>query len=387
MILLDAPYTSDFLIDTIHQNKYSVILNNYANNLYKNDIQSFINDEKAIERISNGDDYLYTNSENAIEWIAKNLGHTPYPDQVSMFKDKSRFRELVSKMYPNVYFKKVSWNELDGIDKETQPYPLVLKPAVGFFSLGVHIVRSKTEWNETLQSLKKDVKRIKSMYPEQVLDVSDFIIESYIEGEEYAIDCYFNAQGNPVILTVMKHLFSSDSDVSDRLYMTSVDIIADLKDRVDTFLQELKKLTRLTNFPLHIEVRIQDGQIVPIEVNPLRFGGWCTTADVTWHAYGFNPYIYFFEQRQPDWKTILQREDRSLYSIIILDIPATHRSKPIKAFDYEKLLLQFEDPLELRKIDFKKHPVFGFLFSRTSPENMNELEAILKDDLTEFIIE
>lgn len=387
MILLDAPYTSDFLIDTIRQNKYPVILNNYANNFYKNDIQSFISDEKAIERLSNGDDYLYTNSENAIEWIAKNLGHTPYPDQVNMFKDKYRFRELISKMYPHVYFKKVSWNELDKIDKETLPYPLVLKPAVGFFSLGVHIVRSKTEWNEALQSLKKDVKRIKSMYPEQVLDVSDFIIESYIDGEEYAIDCYFNAQGNPVILTVMKHLFSSDSDVSDRLYMTSVDIIADLKDKVDTFLQELKKLTGLTNFPLHIEVRIQDGQIVPIEVNPLRFGGWCTTADLTWHAYGFNPYIYFFEQKQPDWNTILQREDRSLYSIIILDIPATHRSKPIKAFDYEKLLLQFEDPVELRKIDFKKHPVFGFLFSRTSPKNMKELEAILKDDLTEFIIE
>jgi hypothetical protein len=61
--------------------------------------------------------------------------------------------------------------------------------------------------------------------------------------------------------------------------------------------------------------------------------------------------------------------------------------KANQAFDYEKLLLQFEDPVELRKIDFKKHPVFGFLFSRTSPKNMKELEAILKDDLTEFIIE
>lgn len=387
MILLDAPYTSDFLIETIVKNKYPVLLNRYAANHYMNKIQSFITDEEAVTSISKGSDYLYTNSENTIGWIAKNLRHTAYPDQINLFKDKSRFRELVSEIYPDVYFKKVTWKEMHEINEDELPYPLVLKPVVGFFSLGVHIIRNRHDWNEAKQSLHKDIERIKDMYPEQVLNISDFIIESYIDGEEYAIDCYFNKEGKPVVLTILKHLFSSDADVSDRLYITSVAIIADLLHKIDPFLQELKALTGLTNFPLHIEVRIQHGRPIPIEVNPLRFGGWCTTADLTFHAYGFNPYEYFFEQREPDWKTILEREDRSIYSIVILDVPESHRSKPIQGFDYEKLREHFEAPIVLRKIDFKKHPVFGFLFTRTSPGNMIELETILSDNLTDFIIE
>ncbi|MCB0471925.1 MAG: ATP-grasp domain-containing protein, partial [Flavobacteriaceae bacterium] len=330
--------------------------------------------------------FLYTNSENSFAWVAKNLGPTSYPDLIGIFKDKVRFRELIAKLYPEVFFKKVSWTELDSLDKDTLSYPLVMKPTVGFFSLGVNIVKCSTDWDAALLSLKKDVSRIKSLYPEQVINVSDFIIESYIEGEEFAFDCYFNAEGEPVVLTVMKHLFSSESDVSDRLYMTSVDIVVQLKDKVETFLKQLGDLIPMSNFPLHIEVRLWKGKLIPIEVNPMRFGGWCTTADVTWYAYGFNSYEYFFNQRQPDWENILKREDRATYSIVILDIPATQRNKTIKGFDYEKLLTRFENPLELRKIDFNQHPVFGFLFTRTSVGNFNELEAILHDDLSEFIL-
>ena len=57
----------------------------------------------------------------------------------------------------------------------------------------------------------------------------------------------------------------------------------------------------------------------------------------------------------------------------------------IKAFDYKQLLTQFEKPLELRKIDYREYPVFGFLFTETRPENMAELEAILRSDLRDFI--
>lgn len=58
----------------------------------------------------------------------------------------------------------------------------------------------------------------------------------------------------------------------------------------------------LKNFPAHIEIRIdKNGNINPIEVNPLRFGGWCTTGDISWYAYGFNSYEYFLKGKKPDW--------------------------------------------------------------------------------------
>ena len=49
------------------------------------------------------------------------------------------------------------------------------------------------------------------------------------------------------------------------------------------------------------------------------------------------------------------------------------------------MLESFEKPMELRKIDFTKYPVFGFLFAETREDNFVELKRILDSDLTEFI--
>jgi len=49
------------------------------------------------------------------------------------------------------------------------------------------------------------------------------------------------------------------------------------------------------------------------------------------------------------------------------------------------LLAGFEKPLELRKIDYKKYPVFGFLFVESREENFSELQTILDSDLNEFV--
>jgi hypothetical protein len=57
----------------------------------------------------------------------------------------------------------------------------------------------------------------------------------------------------------------------------------------------------------------------------------------------------------------------------------------ITAFDFEKLLSTFEKPMELRKINYREHSVFGFLFTETRAENFIELKRILDSNLSEFI--
>ena len=44
-----------------------------------------------------------------------------------------------------------------------------------------------------------------------------------------------------------------------------------------------------------------------------------------------------------------------------------------------------ENVLELRKLDIKKDPVFGFIFSETSLNNKAELDLMLTSDLTKYI--
>ena len=144
-------------------------------------------------------------------------------------------------------------------------------------------------------------------------------------------------------------------------------------------------LANLRNFPLHIEVRVgEDRRIQPIELNPMRFAGWCTT-DIAHFAYGINTYRYFLEQLEPDWEKVLEGREGKRYCLIVLDKPADLNMKDVKAFDYEKLLSDFEKPLELRKVDYGKFGFFGFLFAENRAENWGEIERILKSDLKEYI--
>ena len=386
MIILDKPYVSDFLIDTINKHNIPVLNNQFIETINTIKDVHIVSDNEAIQSIESQHELLYTNSENAIGWISKNLQKTKLPQQIELFKNKEKFRELLSNLYPDFYYKKIAFTELTNINYKALPKPFVIKPNVGFFSMGVHIIKNDSDWNNALKSLNTEMELVKDLYPLQVMDATEFIIESYIKGEEYAVDCYFNDKGKPVILNILEHQFSSTDDVSDRLYFTSTTLIKKLKDKVLQFLKQMNGLADLTNFPLHIEIRIDNDTIIPIEGNPMRFGGWCTTPDLAYHAFEINSYQYYFEQKEPDWDTIIKTFDTSIYSIIILNNATGYTSDQIKSFDYDKLLKTFENSLELREIDYSKYPLFGFLFTKTSSDNISELENILVSDLTEFII-
>ncbi|MCF7929266.1 MAG: ATP-grasp domain-containing protein, partial [Spirochaetales bacterium] len=211
-----------------------------------------------------------------------------------------------------------------------------------------------------------------------------FIIEQCIEGEEFAVDAYFDREGRPVILNILKHLFSSGEDVSDRVYITSKEIMRVFYDKFFPVLEGIGRLTGAKRFPIHAEFRINpEGVVVPIEVNPMRFAGWCTT-DIAFYAFGVNVYEYFFEQKKPDWEAILSRMDDKLYSIIVGDLPKGLDPGKVDV-DYHRLLSAFEHVLELRKINYRRHGVFAFVFTETRAENRQELDAILQSDLTEFV--
>ncbi len=386
MIILDKPYVSDFLINTINKYQILVLNNQFAKTINSITSKNLISDKEAIHSIVHQGELLYTTSENAIGWISDNLQKTNLPKQIALFKDKEKFRELNSKLYPDFYFKKIAFIDLNKFNIESIQKPFVVKPNIGFFSMGVHIIKNNNDWKKALELLDEEMQAVKELYPLQVMDATDFIIESYIRGKEYAVDCYFNKSGKPIILNILEHQFSSTDDVSDRLYSTSTTMIKRLKDSVEQFLEELNDLASLTNFPLHIEIRIDNDMIIPIEGNPMRFGGWCTTGDLAYHAFGFNPYQYYFEQIEPDWDKILKSQDESIYSIIILNNATGYSADEIKSFDYDKFLKTFKNPIELRKIDYSKYPLFGFLFTKTSKDQTIELKNILNSDLTEFIL-
>ena len=385
MIILDQPYVSIFLQKAARDMGIPVL--NCSNNrelISLTDLKTV--DENEFLKISKTKSplLLYCNSENSFHWIYRNLKHTGIPRAIEQFKDKVMFRKLVKEIYPHFLFQEVLYDQLSNVDTSKIKKPFIIKPAIGFFSMGVHKVTGDDEWESMLGLIQTEMDKVKGLYPTEVMNSSKFIIEEYVEGAEYAIDAYYDSNGDPVILNILEHPFSSNGDVSDRIYFTSKEIIRKYLIAFKDVLTSNGKATGISNFPVHVEVRVdKSGKVIPIEVNPMRFAGWCTT-DLAYYAYGINVYEYYFQQKRPDWDQILKLDDHKLYCIVVGDIPGDINSKEIKGINYEAYLSNFSNLLELRKIDYKQYPVFSFSFISVEC-NSNEVDKILRLDSRPYI--
>ncbi|MFT7164457.1 MAG: hypothetical protein ACI9CZ_001032 [Flavobacterium sp.] len=386
MFLIDKPFVSDFLIKTIKDNNYKIIATKVAKELVKDDSLAWIAEEEAIALLKNNREIsLYSNSENALAWIDQYYGESKLSNQLQVLKNKVKFRELIKELFPDFYFKQIGLEEIQRLSDNEIRFPFVIKPAVGFFSIGVHIVENEKDWIKAKSELQAD--KLKSIFPANVLNTSNFIIEEYIRGEEYAIDYYYDNNGDAVLLNVLHHLFSSGTDTSDRIYSTSKAIIEKYKIDLEYFLGKIGKELDLKNFPAHAEVRIdENGKIIPIEVNPLRFGGFCTTADLMGVTLGFNEYQCFCENKKPDWDTIFKGKEDKIFSVIILDNNSGIIPSDILRFNYSDLAKDFEKPILIRELDINKYPVFGFAFIESAASNKKELNDILTSDLRKYIV-
>jgi hypothetical protein len=385
MFLIDKPYASEFLIRTIRKHNYPIVSSPVARELITDHSLAWIPEEEAAKQLNaDPETPLYSNSENALAWVAEHLGGSELAKHVRLFKDKAEFRELIKDLYPDFSYSTIKLEDIQNLETQELTFPFVIKPSVGFFSIGVHVIKDTADWENALQELNID--RLRSIYPQNVLDTSTFLIEDYIEGEEYAVDCYFNNEGEVVILNILHHLFSSGADTSDRVYTTSKDIILQNRIRFGDFLQALGRKAEIKNFPAHVELRVDaSGRIIPIEVNPLRFGGWCTTADLLGIAIGYNSYEYYIRGERPDWDLVFENRSQMNYSIIVLNNNSGYSPEEIAHFDYDLLERGFENALHTRRMDVGKYAVFGFLFAETSPGNKEELKQILVSDLRKYI--
>ena len=385
MYLIDKPYISDFLINTIKENYYPVVATKVAKELVADTTLNWISEEEAIATIKNNPSQrIYTNSENVLSWIDNHFGESELSKQINILKDKAKFREQIKTIFPEFKFQKIKLENIQSIATEELSFPFVIKPSIGFLSIGVYIINDENDWIKAKEEITPH--NLKSIFPKNVLDTSHFIIEDFIQGEEYAIDYYHNDIGEVVILNILHHVFSSGTDTSDRVYSTSKAIINQYKSELEHFLSAIGNKLNLKNFPAHAEVRIDgNGKIIPIEINPLRFGGWCTTADLSGITVGLNSYKYYFENTCPNWDTIYEGKENNIFSLIVLDNNSGIKPDNILRFDYKALANDFENPILIRALDINIYPLFGFVFAKTDQKNITELYDILSSDLRKYI--
>lgn len=364
MMILDFPYVSPFLMETLKKHQVPVL---------KNDSLLQLNDESELAVYSEEEFFrlyekgtpLLSNSENTLSTVLRHVGETALGDWILSLKDKGQFRKRTADLYPDVVFREVSLAELEAIRLDELTFPCVLKPAVGFFSMGVYLIDDAAEWEQAVQDLKNELSMTAGIYPDHVFGRERFLIESRINGDEFAVDVYFDDDGRPVVLNILKHLFHGEKDTSDRVYFTGKRVVEEMLGKVTEEVGEIGKRFGLKRFPIHIEFRLRsDGKLVPIEANPLRFAGWCTT-DIAGKAFDINPYEYFLFGKEPNWPAILEELNDDYVYMVVADTGDVNREEMVSV-DYEGFLSTFKEPLELRRIDWRRYPVFAFVFARTN---------------------
>jgi hypothetical protein len=325
---------------------------------------------------------VLTSSENALSYLYDVIPHDDRVLKARIFKDKGAFRRATRDLVPGFYFEVHTLDELAKLDPKTIPFPVVVKPAVGISSIGVVRVASADEWLAAVAFLANDLEEYKANYRSAVVEGERMLVESWIEGQELAIDGFFDAQANPVILNILEHLFAHPGDTSDRIYYTRKSLVARFYEPIMEFLQRFGDAFDLKRFPFHLEVRFTpDGRIVPIELNPLRFSGLGTT-EIAEYAYGVNVYEHFFRQTSPDWPTLLKRSDDSVYSFACVDIPTDLFRNPQLVIRDRELLRELSEVLDYRMLSETETSTFAVIFFR-SPE-LDEAKRFLTLDLNPF---
>lgn len=393
MLLLDAPYVSEYLCATAARLGQAVLDTDRARAVVCGraaaDRLRFVGQAELARRIGAGERVL-ANSENSLDLVLAAARGSDLARQIEVCKDKARFREATACLYPDYRFERVLADGLEAFDPAGFPKPFVIKPSRGFFSLGVHVVCGDEQWPATAATLMRDRATMNAQYPESVVDAGEFIVEAVIQGEEYAIDVYFDATGEPVVTNILHHRFASEDDVSDRLYYTSPQIITTWLGPFTEAARCIGLACGFHDFPMHLEVRVgADGAVLPIEANPLRFAGWCV-ADITAHAWGFNPYECYLADIRPDWPAILDGksaagEGDAVYAMVIGDLPPGVDGATVARVDYDGFAALFDSVLEMRRMDCTAYPVFAFVFARSAAERMDRLAALTGADFTPLI--
>lgn len=378
MVILERPFVSDMMVDTLKKNNIPV-LRNEMSELRVADGNVLSDQEFSEEYKKRGK--IYTVSENALGWIYDHIEDKRFLDGISLVKNKSAFRSICRDIYPDFFFKEVGINELKQLDTDSIVFPCVIKPSVGFLSKGVFVVHNPGEYKKAAESLLNDFATAGAGFPEFVVGRSRFLIEEYIHGEEYAVDTYFDENEVPAILNIFHHKFMDESDTSDRLYMTSKVLFDKYEGPFTQFLTNLNKTLHLRNFPMHIEFRYDGKKAVPIEINPLRFTGFCLN-ELQVFISGQHPMLSYLRGTHVSKEEMWRGKENLTYAFTVLDLPAGCEEK---TFDAEKFRTDFHDVIDVRLVPDKTSGVAATVFLRTETANEGAFDPIMGLDMREYM--
>ena len=316
-------------------------------------------------------------SETSIETIANRIDLNR-ANAIQNLKDKFAFREILSKVYKNYQYNVVKATDIEHLKVSEK---MVIKPIKGCFGTAVRIIEPNTDFKKLSVELNNELLKNGSVYSESVLSKDNFILEQFIDGEEYAVDMFYNSKGEPCIVNIYYHPMPRNKAYLHVIYYSSKGVFDKIYDKAKAFFIELNKLLGVTNFVMHSEFKMNETDLVPIEINPMRFGGM-GLGNLGYHSLKINPYTCFLNDTEPNWQHIWRGNEDAIFAFFIA---YNAENKSVNAFkpNREKLKQQFTQVLLEHNFDYQKQLAFAIYCLKETKENITKLLAIEFDDYFE----
>jgi hypothetical protein len=299
---------------------------------------------------------------------------------IQTLKDKRAFREMLRPIYPDFTFASVATQDLHTLRLDPDR-SYVIKPARGAFGAGVRIITGDADLARLQDEIVAEMERNAVVLSETALSSERLVIEQYVEGDEYAADVFFDQHGDPVLTSTYHHPMPANPAYLHMLYYTSPRVWDLVAPQATEFFTALNKRLGVTNLAMHAEFRMRQGQLVPIEINSLRFGGM-GLGHMAYHALGINPYRHFIDGTRPHG-TWLKRDPRAAVFFIAYNgatvDTATHRP------DWTRLRTRFSEIVREVPFDHRAQLAFGILYAREPEKRIPELLRIEFDEM--FVVE
>jgi ATP-grasp domain len=321
------------------------------------------------------DDKVCIASEVSMETIVSRLDDSTRRNTIETLKDKYSFRKTLASIYPNYRYQFIKANDIQSLKLDRKS---VIKPVKGVFGTAVRTIDRHTDLTNLAVELKTELSKNENIFSDGVLSKEDFLVEEYIEGEEYAVDMFYDATGNPCIINICHHPIPENKAYLHIVYYFSKEVFDRIYTKAKYFFVELNQILKVTNLPMHCEFKLDNDELMPIEINPLRFGGM-GFGNAIYHALSINPYTCLFNNIEPDWQTIWQNCPEDIFCFFIayngVNINV-NESKPNR----ERLKQQFTEVLLECSFDYQTQLTFGIYFLKETKENINNLLKIDFDD-------
>jgi hypothetical protein len=325
------------------------------------------------------EDRVCISSESSLDLVMSRLDDDATKAAVAVMKNKLRFREAARSLVPEFFFHSATLDELDAV-RLPEGLPCVLKPLKGFFARGIRFVDASTDLAALRDGLRAELAASERDFSEHVITTQEFLIEQRLFGEEYAADFYFDDRGQPVILNIMHHPHHSDFSYMHALYHTSCEIFERLHAPLMALLRQLNAILGIRNFPVHAEFIEHEGRLIPVEFNPLRFGGF-GLADLTWFALGINPWDAYFAGASVDALAILQSSGTREHYGWVMAYNGKDVDPHTRVPNHDRMRRELGTILHYERVDHRRQPVSALAYVR---DDLAHLQRILNYDFNRY---